>query len=132
MTSADQSTARLAPCPTSPNCVLTLATDRRHAIAPLRFTGSAADAMARLRAIVDEQPGARVVECDGAYLRAEFSSRQFRFVDDVEFVIDATQQRIDFRSASRVGYWDWGANRRRMERIRGLLHDSTAQASSQG
>jgi uncharacterized protein (DUF1499 family) len=42
----------------------------------------------------------------------------FRFVDDVEFWIDAKNQVIHFRSASRVGHSDLGANRARMESIR--------------
>ena len=40
------------------------------------------------------------------------------FVDDVEFFVDAQQKVIHFRSASRVGYSDLGANRKRMETIR--------------
>jgi uncharacterized protein (DUF1499 family) len=51
------------------------------------------------------------------YLHVEF--RTFLgFVDDGEFYIDETQKIIHLRSASRVGYWDLGANRRRMESIR--------------
>jgi len=39
-------------------------------------------------------------------------------VDDVEFWIDAPNQVIHFRSASRVGRGDLGANRARVEAIR--------------
>jgi len=53
----------------------------------------------------------------GPYLRATFQSRSFGFVDDVEFLFDEQSGRIDFRSASRVGYSDFGANLRRMEAI---------------
>ncbi len=59
-----------------------------------------------------------VVAVDDAYLHAEFSSALFRFVDDVEFVLDAEHQVIHFRSASRVGRSDLGVNRQRMEQIR--------------
>jgi uncharacterized protein (DUF1499 family) len=50
-------------------------------------------------------------------LHAEFRSAIFRFVDDVEFMVDPESQRIHARSASRVGYSDMGVNRRRMEEI---------------
>jgi uncharacterized protein (DUF1499 family) len=40
------------------------------------------------------------------------------FVDDVEFYVDGSQKVIHLRSASRVGYWDLGVNRKRMESIR--------------
>jgi uncharacterized protein (DUF1499 family) len=52
------------------------------------------------------------------YLHAEFRSALFGFVDDVEFRMDETAGRIDVRSASRTGYFDFGVNRRRVEEIR--------------
>ena len=52
------------------------------------------------------------------YLHAEFQSVLFKFVDDVEFVYEDASGMIHIRSASRVGYWDFGVNRRRVERIR--------------
>jgi len=53
-----------------------------------------------------------------SYLHAEATSLIFRFRDDVEFVIDQQANVIHFRSASRVGHSDLGANRVRMEEIR--------------
>ena len=38
--------------------------------------------------------------------------------DDVDLVIDEAAGVIRFRSASRTGHWDLGANRRRMEELR--------------
>ena len=111
---------RLAPCPESPNCVSTeaQAADRRHAIAPLTYAGPAAAALARLRAVVEARPRTEVVAADGGYLHVTFRSLVFRFVDDVQLVVDEATETIRFRSASRVGHSDLGANRRRMERIR--------------
>jgi uncharacterized protein (DUF1499 family) len=60
---------------------------------------------------------ARVVEAEEDYIRAEFTTLVFRFVDDVEFVIDRERKRVDFRSASRVGHSDLGTNRRRMRKL---------------
>jgi uncharacterized protein (DUF1499 family) len=51
------------------------------------------------------------------YWHFEVTSLIFRFVDDVEFLIDRQKKRIDFRSASRVGHSDLGVNRRRMNAI---------------
>jgi uncharacterized protein (DUF1499 family) len=39
-------------------------------------------------------------------------------VDDVKFLFSADQPVIDVRSASRVGYYDFGMKRRRIEDIR--------------
>jgi len=108
---------KFAPCPPTPNCVCTQANDG-HRIAPLTFDGGVGDAMARLRRIVIVQPGVLITAQTETYLRAEFVSYLFRFVDDVEFLIDPVAKMIHFRSASRVGTSDLGVNRRRMERIR--------------
>ena len=42
---------QLADCPDSPNCVSTQSTTDQHAIEPLRYEGTAAEAMQRLQAL---------------------------------------------------------------------------------
>ena len=66
-------------------------------------------------------PRTKLIAEDEAYLHYEFTSRLLRFVDDVEFVFDEGTKTIHFRSASRIGYGDHGANRDRMEEIRSLV-----------
>ena len=66
-------------------------------------------------------PRAKLIEEDDSYLHFEFTSLLLRFVDDVEFLFDEESKTIHFRSASRVGYGDFGVNRRRMEEIRKLV-----------
>jgi uncharacterized protein (DUF1499 family) len=112
--------SQLAPCPDSPNCVNTQAAagDTVHANAPLTYTGTADAAKARLREVIAAMPRTKIVADEGNYLRAEFTSQIFRFVDDVEFLVDDAAKTIHFRSASRVGRGDMGVNRNRMEEIR--------------
>lgn len=109
---------RLAPCPDSPNCVSTQATDSQHQIAPLRFEGTPEEAKQRLTAALATIPRLRIITETDDYLHAEVTSRLFRFVDDVEFFVDRPGKVIHFRSASRVGRSDLGVNRDRMEQIR--------------
>jgi len=71
-----------------------------------------------------------VVEDTGSYLHAEARSRVFRFVDDVEFVLDPGARVIQVRSASRVGYSDFGVNRRRVERLGKAFDDESGAATS--
>jgi uncharacterized protein (DUF1499 family) len=108
---------RLSGCPASPNCVSTEADTVEHRSEPIPYQGSAESARATVRQVVESMPGGVVVEEQGDYLRAEFTSRLFRFVDDVEFQIDPRQKVVRYRSASRVGYSDLGANRARMEQF---------------
>jgi uncharacterized protein (DUF1499 family) len=109
---------KLTPCPASPNCVSTQADDEAHKIEPIRFTVTPAEAMTKLKQALATAPRTNVVTETSDYLHAECTSLIFRFVDDVEFWIDAKNQVIHFRSASRVGHSDLGANRARMESIR--------------
>jgi len=109
--------AGLAPCPASPNCVSTEAADARHAMAPIAYTATAEDAQAHARMALEAEPRTRIVIERPGYLRAEARSRIFRFVDDVEVVVDSAARVIRFRSASRVGYSDLGVNRARMQRF---------------
>ncbi len=74
--------------------------------------------MAALRRVVERDRLAKIISADDQTLNAKYRSRIFRFVDDVDFVLDESESVIHFRSASRVGYSDMGANRKRMERIR--------------
>jgi uncharacterized protein (DUF1499 family) len=112
----------LAACPDSPNCVSTDANDREHRMEALPVRGSAREAIEKIKAVVASLPRTKVVDESEIYLRVEFTSALFRFVDDVEFLIDEPAAKIHFRSASRVGRGDLGANRRRMEQICAAFH----------
>ena len=120
---------RLAPCPASPNCVSSQADpagDAAHYVAPLAFKGDAHGAWEALRRVVAESERATIVgETDG-YLHAEFASRVMGFVDDLECLLDAPGRRIHVRSASRLGYRDFGVNRGRVESLRRRLRDTLA------
>lgn len=111
----------LRPCPSSPNCVSTRATDEGHAIEPFRYTKPRAEAKEVLKAALATMPRTKLVEEDESYLHYEVTSLLLRFVDDVEFVLADDTKTIHFRSASRVGYSDLGVNRQRMEQLRTRL-----------
>ena len=115
---------RLSPCPSSPNCVSTLGGDAAKSMTPLIFQISSWDVQKEIRKVIEALAGTRIVREEPGYIHVEFTSKVFRFVDDVEFAIDEGTKRIDFRSASRVGYYDFGANRKRMEGICRRLAES--------
>lgn len=118
---------RLAACPASLNCVSSQATDRLHHVEPLTYAGSADDARQRLRTVIESLPRARIVTRTENSLHVEFSTRLWRFVDDVEFLFDDSTRTIHVRSAARLGYFDFGVNRRRVERIRRLFDASVKE-----
>jgi uncharacterized protein (DUF1499 family) len=66
----------------------------------------------------------KIISINDDYLYAECISSVFRFVDDLEFYFDDVEKIIHFRSSSRLGYYDLGVNRRRIEKIKAEFHDS--------
>jgi uncharacterized protein (DUF1499 family) len=118
--SRSKTAADLAPCSDSPNCVSTQSRDAGRAMPPLPYLKSAEESMERLVAIVREMKRVAIVSATSSYLHVEFRSAFFRFVDDVQFVLDDSARVIHFRSASRTGYYDFGVNRRRMQEMSDL------------
>lgn len=91
------------------------------AIAPLRVRGDGPATMARIKAIVEGMPGAKVMTSGPDYLYAQFTTKWMKFVDDVEFWLDPASNAIQVRSASRLGNRDMGVNRKRVEAVRTAL-----------
>lgn len=122
--------SKLQACPSSPNCVSSQADDKSHFIEPINATGSILAVKNALLEIVKTSPRAKVSHVEDTYIRAEYTSRIFRFVDDIEFLIMETKPDevlIHVRSASRVGRSDFGVNRERVEHIRYRMSSMDAE-----
>jgi uncharacterized protein (DUF1499 family) len=104
----------------TPNSVVSEGIEQSHPafVAPIPFTGSANAAMARLLAVLQAMPDITIVKADENYVYAEFRTPKMRFVDDFEARIDAINNMIQVRSASRLGKRDFNVNRNRVEAIR--------------
>ena len=120
-THATAGPSRLSPCPDSPNCVNSQSTDPARFIEPLRYTGNLADARQKLIELLENSKHTRLISAETDYIHAEFRSLIFNFVDDVEFYFSSEDRIIHVKSASRTGYYDFGVNRRRVERLRNEL-----------
>ena len=79
---------------------------------------SAKDAMEKIKKIILGLPRTKLIKETDQFLHIEFKTAILRFIDDVEIVINDAEKVIHLRSASRLGYWDLGANRRRIEKIK--------------
>ena len=112
----------LAPIPDSPNAVSTESENPNQKFEPIPLgTLTSSEMIQRIESIVESLPRTTIVEKTDNYLYVEFRSLVFRFVDDVEFYVDENNDCVRFRSASRVGHSDLGANRSRMAKIVELL-----------
>jgi len=109
---------QLTLCPHAPNCVSSQSQDESHYVDPLAYEAALGEATEGLLSVLRAMKRIRIVHVDGGYIRAECRSALFGFIDDLEFYFDDGHKTIHVRSASRVGYYDFGVNRRRVERIR--------------
>ncbi len=109
---------RLAPPNRTPNCVSSQADrgDAEHYVAPIRASIEAA------RRAIESLPRTKIIACQANYLYAEFRSRLFGYVDDLELFFDGSVLQV--RSASRLGRSDFGVNRKRVEALRQRLERS--------
>jgi len=108
-------------CLKSPNCVSSEAKDEQHAIESFRLKG---DPYINWPLIQDEIRSMSrwvIITATDNYIHVECKSRIFRFVDDLELYFNSFNGIISIRSASRIGYSDFGANRQRVEVLRGKL-----------
>jgi len=119
----------LADCPGTPNCRSSMSDDADHAVDALPGAGSATASLDALEAVLANEPGAQVMERNGNFLHATFGSRVMNFTDDVEFLVDPAGERIDVRSASRLGKSDLGANGKRIERLRDALRARSPESA---
>ncbi len=113
----------LAPCPPTPNCVHTADPDVERRAPPFEL-GPGPVAWARAVEVVERMTRTRVVSATETYLHAEARSLVFRFVDDLELLLEPEDGEIVVRSASRVGRSDLGVNRGRVERLRVALREA--------
>jgi uncharacterized protein (DUF1499 family) len=121
---------RLRPCLKSPNCVSSESDSPSSRVEPLTFKGPPEKAWGDLKETIREMGGKIQEEHDG-YLWTTFTTRLFRFVDDVELRMVSTEGMIHVRSGSRKGYSDLGVNRRRVEKLRTLFNQKKDQESGQ-
>ena len=112
----------LKECPNTPNCVSSESKDKKHYVEPIAFTGSAEEIKKELIKVIEKFQG-KVIENKTNYLEAAFYSKFFGFEDIADFEIDPNKKIINIRSAAQTGWYDFGVNRKRMEKIRSELKE---------
>ena len=93
--------------------------DSYHFIEPINVPNINIDPFEPLLHIIIDMDG-EIITSERYYIHATFSTC-FKFIDDVEFEFIPSKNIIDVKSCSRTGYWDFGKNRKRIEKIRKLM-----------
>lgn len=110
----------LSPCGDKPNCVSTQDDRDTHNLKPYILTKNAN--LNTIEQTVLQLSGAKLAAKQDGYLRIECTSRIMRFTDDLELRIEG--ETLIVRSESRIGYSDFGVNRKRANQLRALLKEN--------
>ena len=109
---------QLALSPKSARCISSRHENPNRRMIPMTYDGLALDeAKTILFEVLHTIPKMTVVKDEGAYVKAEAKTLVAEFFHDVEFFFDDEAKEIHFRSASRIGITDFGANKRRMQSV---------------
>ena len=100
------------PCESPSNCV----NSASEGLSPLVYAGDAALGLALLKATLVHFPEATPTTSGPLRLELIFRT-MLGFKDEVVFVLDPAGQKIQFRSRSLLGRYDFGKNRSRMEAV---------------
>ena len=105
---------QLSVCPAKPNCICSeYPGDAEHYISPIQLSAEQYNgAVTAIKASI-QLHGGEIRHIEQDYIASTFSSSLFSFVDDLEVRVDPKRNQIHIRSAARVGYSDFGVNRKR-------------------
>lgn len=106
------------PCGDSPNCVSTLEHREDFILQPFTLVSSDIT-IEQIETVALSMPGSLTAVKDGSYIRIEYTSDFFGFVDDLEIKIEG--DKLIVRSESRTGHSDFGVNRERADELRSSL-----------
>jgi len=116
-----QQHGEFGPCSGPPRCVSSQAEDPERKVKPLRYAGSAEAAREKLVAHIREQRRTEIVTNSDCYVHATYTTAIMRYTDDVELWFCNDPGKVAVRSSSRIGYYDFGTNRERVEALRQAL-----------
>lgn len=117
--------SKLSMCKDKPSCVIShkdLGKDRNF-LEPIKYNQSKEKAHKLILSILKDTARVIILKDSPEYIHATFTSSIFKFVDDVEFTFEQDGV-IHFKSNSRKGHFDFGANKDRIEKIRFTFHQS--------
>lgn len=114
---------RFQPCPKSPNCVSSMAETRdAHFIEPIRLKDGSKTSWQAVLDVLKQWPRTQIVEHTGDFVHAECHTPSRIFTDDLVLLRSGDQ--VHIRSSSRIGHYDFNANRKRVNALREAVSES--------
>lgn len=111
----------ISTCPSSPNCISSLTSSKKHFMEPWSFNGEMAAVKETLKQKILSFSRVELKSEGEDYIHFVFTSLLLRFKDDLWFSFDEKNKVINFKSASRTGRSDFGVNKKRMLELKGMI-----------
>lgn len=110
---------KLMDCPDKPNCVSSFEEkdSEKNYIAPLELSEFKVEKLSNQL----KKQNCKLLLNEENYFHYTCSTKHFKFTDDLELLFIPDEKLLYFRSASRVGYSDLGANKKRVEYLKSEL-----------
>lgn len=115
--------SQISNCPDKPNCVSTLTSSKDHKVEAWNLNKETPEVLKSIKSEILKLSRTKLVEETENSLHFVFTSMIFRYKDDVWFYADQSNKKLQFKSASRIGYSDLGANKKRMNKLKSLLEN---------
>ena len=122
---------KLKKCPSSPNCVSSVyKEDGDHYIKPwvLHANVDSSEAIKKIVDFLKKKENISIIKSSHHYVHVQVRTQIFKFVDDVEFQFNPDEKVLHIRSASQTGYYDFGANRKRLLEWKEALRESLVES----
>lgn len=110
-------TKSLKPLKGSPNAVSTQTSIEALRMDPLPYGQDRERTVEAIKMVMGQLARAELVEETTDTLHYVVTTKLMRFKDDVDFLFDDERKQVEFRSSSRLGYFDLGVNRKRMRDV---------------
>lgn len=111
-------------CTSTKNCYSSQSPKSKNYVSPLTYKGERRDVFVKVKDLLNDQDKATFVsETDHQLHYTFFAGKNNKYTDDVNLAFEKGNNVIHIRSASRVGIFDFGVNKKRIEMIRKLLEN---------
>lgn len=105
------------PLKDSPNGVSSQSSDPEKYVEPITYNDKSIS-VEIISDLIRKYKHAELISTNENYIHLVFKSDFFNFKDDVELYFDEEKKEIHFKSQSRIGYSDMGANRKRYKKFK--------------
>ena len=120
---AGDNTLALAGCSPLPHCVSSTTVIFYNRTQPFELAIPGEEAWPKIKEVVARIPRTEIVEHNDVYIHAKCQSRVFRFVDNLELLLQPDKKNIAVRSSSAIAIFDFGVNRWRIYQLRKTLEE---------